>query len=159
MHQKQVSGRDADQKGENSQQIHNKIKSSSTSESLMEQPHNLAIISRNVYILKVLLRNHALFEEEIPTERYLCQFAMGFKKKNCSDSDLQFLLLESETIVLGLRLRSTLASEESLKCREKSFLVLFKVPECSPLWLEDQQAPARPYRSMSRIIVSVATGW
>ena len=29
----------------------------------------------------------------------------------------------------------------------------------SPLWLEDQQAPARPYRLMSRIIVSVATAW
>ena len=82
MHQKQVSGRDAEQKGENSQQIHNKIKSSSTnSESLMEQPHNIAIISRNLYILKVLLRKLALFEEEIPTERYLCQFAMGFEKK------------------------------------------------------------------------------
>ena len=159
MHQKQVSGRDAEQKGENSQQFHNKIKSSSASESLMEQPQYIAIISRNLYILKVLLRKLALFEEEIPTERYLCQFAMGFKKRNCNDSDLQFLLLESETIVLGLRLRSTLDSEGSLKCREKSFLVLFKVPECTPLWLEDQQAPVRPYRSMSRIIVSVATAW
>ena len=44
MHQKQVSGRDAEQKGENSQQIHNKIKSSSASESLMEQPQYIAII-------------------------------------------------------------------------------------------------------------------
>ena len=79
MHQKQVNGRDAEQKGENSQQIH--IKPSSARESLMEQPQHIAIISRNLYILKVLLRNLALFEEEIPTERYLCQFAMGFKKK------------------------------------------------------------------------------
>ena len=78
MHQKQVSGREAEQKGENSQQFHNK--SSSASKSLMEQPQYIAIISRNLYILKVLLRNLALFEDEIPTERYLCQFAMGFKK-------------------------------------------------------------------------------
>ena len=103
----------------------------------MEHPQHITIFSRNLYILIVLLRKLALFEEEIPTGRYLCQFAMGFKKRNCSDSDLQFLHLESETIVLGLRLRSTLVSEGSLKCREKSFLVLFKVPECSPLWLED----------------------